>query len=32
MIGISKKVRSIDSTEIQTVPLIGTVRLIETAP
>ena len=31
MIGISKKVRSIDSTEIQTVHLIGAVRLIETA-
>ena len=32
MIGFLEKVRSIDSTEIQTVRLIGTVRLIETAP
>ena len=31
MICISKKLRLIDSTEIQTVRLIGTVRLIETA-
>ena len=32
MIGILKKVCLADSTEIQTVRLIGTVRLIETAP
>ena len=32
MIGISKKVGLQDPTEIQTVRLIGTVRLIETAP
>ena len=31
MIGFLEKVRSIDSTEIQRVRLIGTVRLIETA-